>query len=319
MKNNTPAAARFKWREILEAFGIDRLFLRNVHGPCPLCGGQDRFRFDDKNGEGTYYCSNCGPGDGFSMLTKYTGRSFADIAAEVDRIASSLNPQERQQRSTVSATERLKKIGSQLKRLTGDDPASRYLASRGLAGADTSCLRYHPGLPYFVEGKMTGRHPAMIAALRQPNGEVESFHATYLRADGSGKADVEAPKKLLGKRSETISGCAIQLSTSMAPTIGIAEGIENAMSVSLMDGINCWSAYSANALAYFDPPQWVERVVIYPDSDKNFIGQHSATTLGMRLAKIQPKNRSNGKAVEVILSPFLDMGVDYNDVLRGLK
>ena len=44
------AAARYRWQEIHTAIGIDPKFLRNKHQPCPACGGEDRFRYDDKDG-----------------------------------------------------------------------------------------------------------------------------------------------------------------------------------------------------------------------------------------------------------------------------
>ena len=63
---NTIERARFRWREILPQLGVDTRFLTKKHGPCPLpsCGGRDRFCFDDKNGDGTYFCRRCGAGTG---------------------------------------------------------------------------------------------------------------------------------------------------------------------------------------------------------------------------------------------------------------
>jgi putative DNA primase/helicase len=57
---NTVERARGRWREILPIFGIETRYLHNRHGPCPLCGGKDRFRFDDRDGSGSYYCNQCG-------------------------------------------------------------------------------------------------------------------------------------------------------------------------------------------------------------------------------------------------------------------
>lgn len=62
--------ARGQWPAILVALGIDPAHLRNRHGPCPACGGRDRFRFDDRDGDGRYYCNGCGAGDGFNLLEK---------------------------------------------------------------------------------------------------------------------------------------------------------------------------------------------------------------------------------------------------------
>jgi putative DNA primase/helicase len=47
---NTIERARHRWREILPRLGIETRFLVNKHGPCPLCRGKDRFRFDDRDG-----------------------------------------------------------------------------------------------------------------------------------------------------------------------------------------------------------------------------------------------------------------------------
>ena len=56
-------AANGKWPEILSNAGIPFAQLKNHHGPCPGCGGQDRFRFDNLNGDGTFICSQGGLGE----------------------------------------------------------------------------------------------------------------------------------------------------------------------------------------------------------------------------------------------------------------
>ena len=67
---DTITRARGRWKEILPQFGIDPKFLTNRHGPCPLCRGKDRFRFDDKDGSGSYFCNQCGPGSGVILIRK---------------------------------------------------------------------------------------------------------------------------------------------------------------------------------------------------------------------------------------------------------
>ncbi|MBP9527438.1 MAG: hypothetical protein KBE71_03640, partial [Laribacter sp.] len=44
------AAARHQWPAVLTRLGIADRHLRRQHGPCPGCGGRDRFRFDDRDG-----------------------------------------------------------------------------------------------------------------------------------------------------------------------------------------------------------------------------------------------------------------------------
>lgn len=71
-----PALARGHWSEILPALGIGAEYLSNRHGPCPGCGGKDRFRFDDKDGRGTFVCGGGGDpltGDGFDLLQHVFG------------------------------------------------------------------------------------------------------------------------------------------------------------------------------------------------------------------------------------------------------
>lgn len=68
------------WQQTLVSLGIEAEFLRNRHGPCPGCGGKDRFRFDDKEGRGTFVCSQGGgevlAGDGYDLLQHVHGWSF---------------------------------------------------------------------------------------------------------------------------------------------------------------------------------------------------------------------------------------------------
>ena len=61
-----------RWKETLGACGINTELLTARHGPCPGCGGTDRFRFDDLDGKGTWFCSQGGgtpaAGDGFALI-----------------------------------------------------------------------------------------------------------------------------------------------------------------------------------------------------------------------------------------------------------
>jgi len=71
-----------RWREILHGYGCQLPSGRN-HGPCPLCGGKDRFRFDDKDGRGTWFCNHCGSAGGLKLLSLYIGKSTLDTAKEL--------------------------------------------------------------------------------------------------------------------------------------------------------------------------------------------------------------------------------------------
>ena len=92
--DKTVDAARGKWAGILEALGVDPKYLRNVHGACPICGGKDRFRFDDKDGDGTFYCSGCGAGSGFTLLQRLHGWDWAKTANEISLYLCLAQPEE---------------------------------------------------------------------------------------------------------------------------------------------------------------------------------------------------------------------------------
>lgn len=72
------------WRSTLEGYGCQLPSGRH-HGPCPVCGGKDRFRFDDKDGRGTWFCSQCDPqsGGGLLLLSRYLGKPTIETAKEL--------------------------------------------------------------------------------------------------------------------------------------------------------------------------------------------------------------------------------------------
>tara|TARA_R110002072_G_scaffold302405_2_gene485187 strand:- start:1597 stop:2406 length:810 start_codon:yes stop_codon:yes gene_type:complete len=81
--------AEGRWGFILSNLGIAPQHLKNRHGPCPSCGGVDRFRFDDKEGRGTFYCGGGGEpayGDGFTLLSHIYGWDFKTAADEVRKV-----------------------------------------------------------------------------------------------------------------------------------------------------------------------------------------------------------------------------------------
>lgn len=64
-------SAKDRWVEIILSLGASTASLSGRHSPCPGCGGKDRFRFDNKNGEGTWLCSGKGDmksGDGLGLI-----------------------------------------------------------------------------------------------------------------------------------------------------------------------------------------------------------------------------------------------------------
>lgn len=93
-------AARGQWVRILESVcGLDSRKLNpKIHGPCPQCGGTDRFRaLDDVAESGALFCNQCHngdtlpkSGDGLSSVQWLLGCGFSEalrqVAAEVGKM-----------------------------------------------------------------------------------------------------------------------------------------------------------------------------------------------------------------------------------------
>jgi putative DNA primase/helicase len=79
--------ANGRWRSILPALGIGARYLDGKNGPCPICGGRDRWRFDDKRGDGTWICTHCGAGQGIRLAMMFTGVSdYKEIALKIEAL-----------------------------------------------------------------------------------------------------------------------------------------------------------------------------------------------------------------------------------------
>ena len=91
MRPKTCDAARNKWKGVLLQLEVDKKHLTGKHAPCPLCGGKDRFRFLNSDGNGTWVCNQCGGGTGMDLLMKAQGWDFRHAAQEVDRILGNVD------------------------------------------------------------------------------------------------------------------------------------------------------------------------------------------------------------------------------------
>ncbi|EBV1499157.1 DNA primase [Salmonella enterica subsp. enterica serovar Moroto] len=78
------------WPRILPALGVK--VIKNRHQSCPVCGGSDRFRFDDKEGRGTWFCNQCGAGDGLKLVEKVFGVTPSEAAGKVNSVTGNLPP-----------------------------------------------------------------------------------------------------------------------------------------------------------------------------------------------------------------------------------
>lgn len=286
----TVDAAKGRWKEILTDFGIPPEALSGKHCLCPVNGeGDDRFRFSDQNGTGDYFCA-CSKGGrgGFGLLQCKTGRTFRELAQEVDVIIGNENG------VTVP---RNKTFAERLLEVAKPAPRSAWLESRGLEMAPG--LLFAREVAYYEDGEQTGTYPAMLAPITR-KGEFQTFHVTYL--DKGQKADVKNVRKIL-PGGATMGG-GVELYPA-APVMGVAEGIETAIAAKMLFGIPTHAAISANGMEKWDPPACAEEIHIFADHDMSLTGHRAAWTLASRMVIA-------GKRIVVHIP---ENPCDWNDVL----
>lgn len=248
-------------------------------GPCPQCGGQDRFGINLRLG--LFQCrKDCGPhakGDQVALVQHVLGLDFRAALEWLCGPAQGLSEAERAERRRKAAAARRaqQEYASRARersiRAARDiwfaaqpaeaTPVRDYLSRRGiprdLLPELPISLRYDPMARYMVpvagsrrEFRTLHEGPAMVAAVVDPDNRVVAVHRTWLDLDQpQGKLVLHDPdnpdrllpaKKVLGSKK----GAAIRLHLpAAADTMIVAEGVENTLSAMIAEPIPRRQAY----------------------------------------------------------------------------
>ncbi|CAO4162663.1 Zinc finger CHC2-type domain-containing protein [Methylorubrum populi] len=186
-------------------------------GPCPVCGGRDRFGVNHR--KQLFHCRGSGEGGDVIALTRYlqgcsfpvaceilTGRpppgrvegETAEQRAEREaalakraaaRAKLTAEKEEEEARFRERERKRCWEIWEAAAELPGT-PAEAYLRLRGLEAPPGAPLRCALDHPLYADGgrdaAIVHRGPALVAKVRGPNGRFAGLHATWI--------DVSAPK-----------------------------------------------------------------------------------------------------------------------------
>lgn len=309
----TASASKGKWRGILMELGIPAEVLKDRHGPCPLCGGTDRFRWDNKDGRGSYICNACGAGDGMRLAIEFTGQAFSQIAPRIDAMLGNIKPESAPPRQGMTDDERaalLRATYAETRPIQPGDAAHAYLETRHLAEMIyPDALRFGPRMR---DGE-GGVRPCMVAMvgihgdLRNGRQRYLTMHRTFLRPDGLAKAEMASPRKMMP--GAVPDGACVMLSEwTGGGCIGIAEGIETAMGASALHGVPVWAALNAGMMEKWLPPTGADEVVIFADNDANFRGHRAAGVLAHKLAT---RPEYSGVQIDIQMPPRI--GTDWAD------
>ncbi len=243
---------------------------------CPHCSQRERDGVLGVNiDSGAFHCFRCGwKGRAGGANTEPRPLARLDDPAIADR-----------------KRERLRQTWKQTLPLTHVKASAvrTYLEARALGEilkSPPSVLRAHPSLEYWDGTQSLGRFPAMVGLFHGAAGAPVTLHVTYLRNDGYTKAGVPSPKKILGVpvRGSTKGG-AIRLHEPRRGVLGVAEGIESALSLHLLKGFPVWAAFCACNLEHLRLPDDLSELHIGIDVDESGKGEAVAKALADRVLK----------------------------------
>jgi putative DNA primase/helicase len=292
MRERLSETTRGRWHGILPQLGISPKLLRNRHGPCPMCGGKDRFRFDDREGKGTWICNRCGSGDGAELVKRVKGVQFKEAAKMVEAVAGAVANRPIPVQNVVDMA-KLNRVWNEAKPITLEDDVGQYLYKRcGIDRNFPHCLR-------------VWKRSTMLALVTDAWGNPASLQRIRVGSDGRSTSKM----LMAGKLPE---GASIKLHRPNPQVLGIAEGIETALSASALFDVPdmpVWAAISAPLLKKWRPPRGTQKVIIFGDNDRNFTGQEAAYSLARAL--------SDDLEVQVKIPTM--PGQDWNDVHREIR
>lgn len=263
----TTEAAKGQWATIFEHYGLPPITGKHHYkGECPVCSSRGKYRCDDADGRGTWICT-CGSGDGMKLLSLTQNKPFNVLCAEIDRLIG--NDYQHAKNPVHSSTASLRqKALRKYSRLSGlkNTSGAGYLRQRGIYQLPVDSVRFND------RQRHGGRvYQALYSLATDDKGELCYLHQTLL--DGENKADIgDSAKRLKSLQEESYLNHARSIAIRMFPvssTLGIAEGIETALSAHQIYNVNTWATINSGFMKKFRVPAGVKNLIIFADRDEN--------------------------------------------------
>jgi phage/plasmid primase-like uncharacterized protein len=266
---------------------LKRISIRELAGPCPVCGGDDRFAINSQKRR--WLCRQCKPkggGDTISLAMHIGGLSFLEA---IERLTgerpepSAAAPRAGVERAAADAARNLasaRRIVRELVPIRGT-PGERYLAQIRKIDTDaiadvlerSDAIGWHPKVFFREEGHpldgqclwcIVGIMTDVVTA--RPTGAISR---TYIGPDGTkvGKA------KTLGTPAGIVR---LTPDEDVASSLHLAEGLETALDAMAIGLRPMWSTGSKGLMATFPLLSGIECLTIVADHDRGGAGEAAA-------------------------------------------
>lgn len=341
-----------KWGAIFSALApnmVDAFNAPNRGFPCPVCGGDDRFRFDRKKlNDGAGFCRQCDkyhdgvaivqayhPNDSFPWILKLIDDC---ISTESSYRANNQNNQNKPKERDFSGSIRFASAVLRQSTKNPTDSAIRYYERRGLLGIERmpiASIKYSKGVAvqdkgdYLLkaDGKSWLTYPAIIGIMSTHSG-IKGIQIIRLTSEGEKASKSINEQFKLQYRKELqypekpfvpvnhMEGSAIRFGHA-EKTYHVGEGVETMLAVSLeLNTTSVAAACTAYYLEKIDIPSHVKELVIWCDKDNNQQGIASAM-------KLRKRYMEQGGDVKIML-PSRDVpkdkkGIDWLDCKTDIK
>jgi putative DNA primase/helicase len=180
-----------------------------------------------------------------------------------------------------------KKIWRQAQQTVPGTVAEQYLRNRGIVTPIPPSIRAGDS---FDRGGCP--RPRLVAAVQSADRRLIGVQETFLTAEGK-KAPIANSRLITG----TLGDGAVRLAKAGAE-LGLAEGIEDALSVMQLTGTPCWCSLGAGRLDRVAIPDDVHELIVFADNDD--VGRRAAERV---VEAHQKKRRDSGTPLRVCPVP----------------
>jgi hypothetical protein len=229
-------------------------------GPCPVCGGRDRFSINIK--KQIWNCRGCAKGgDVVDLVQHLDGVDFKSAVAtlggdERKPIAPVKPTVNHEKEDDQEKTERALKIWDEASEVSGT-LAEQYLRRRHLElPHDDHALRFYSPCPFAGSA-----YPALIALFRDVlTDQPKAIHRIAL-----GPGGILIAKRMLGR----VAGAAVKIDcdTDVGQGLVIGEGVETCLAARMLGLKPCWALGSAGAIRSFPLLGGIDCLTILIDND----------------------------------------------------